>query len=151
MVAGPRFFPYQALIVRSGSMTPTLPIGSVVFYHHESATSVRPGQIILFDEPGRTDVRVTHRVHQIVHTPQGTYFVTKGDANGSVDPWRIRATGTGWVVSFDVPAIGYPLAYLSTTWARLLLVSIPAITLGLLLLVENLPLRRRSRRTSATT
>src|SRR5581483_11354295 len=29
---GPRFLPYQALIVRSGSMSPTIPTGSIVFY-----------------------------------------------------------------------------------------------------------------------
>lgn len=146
VVAGPRFFPYQALVVRSGSMAPTMPIGSIVFYHRESAAAVHVGQVILFDEPGNPSVRVTHRVHEIVHSAGGTYFVTKGDANAVADNWRVRASGTGWVASFAVPEIGYPFAFLSTAWARLLLVSVPALLLAVLLLVEQLPPGRRRRR-----
>lgn len=146
VVAGPRFFPYEALVVRSGSMTPTMPIGSVVFYHREPASAVRVGQVILFDEPGNAAVRVTHRVHEIVHSAGATYFITKGDANPAPDNWRVRAAGAGWVASFDVPDIGYPFAYLSTTWARLLLVSVPALVLGILMLLEQLPDRGRAGR-----
>jgi hypothetical protein len=29
----------------------------------------------------------------------GRYFVTKGDANGAPDDWRVPAVGTGWVAS----------------------------------------------------
>ena len=145
VVAGPRFLPYQALIVRSGSMTPTLPIGSVVFYHREAASAVKKGQIILFAEPG-TETRITHRVYRILQTPSGEFFQTKGDANALPDPWRVRAAGTGWVESFDIPYLGYPFAVLSSPLARIILVSVPAILLAVILVLEQGTLRRERER-----
>jgi signal peptidase len=136
ITVGPRFLPYQALIVRSGSMSPTIPTGSVVFYHHIAATQVKVGDVIVFSEPGRPNMQVTHRVYQIRSGPTGRYFVTKGDANGAPDDWRVPAVGTGWVAGFHVPIVGYVLADLQSATARLLLLLIPALLLGGITLYE---------------
>jgi signal peptidase len=136
LTVGPKIFPYQALVVRSGSMSPTIPTGSVVFYHKVSADQVKVGQIIVFARPGLANERVTHRVYRITKGPTGTYFTTKGDANGSPDDWQVPAVGTGWVAGFHVPVAGYVLADLQSTTARLLLLLIPAFGLGLITLTE---------------
>lgn len=136
LTVGPRIFPYQALVVRSGSMSPTIPTGSVVFYHRVAAAKVTVGQIIVFDRPGQAGERVTHRVVKISNGPTGRFFQTKGDANGVPDDWRIPAVGTGWVAGFHVPVAGYVLADLQSTTARLLLLLIPALGLGLITLTE---------------
>ena len=136
LTIGPRLLPYQALVVRSGSMSPTIPTGSVVFYHKVSAEKVKVGQIIVFNRPGQTGERVTHRVYKVVNGPTGRYFETKGDANGAPDGWRIPAVGTGWVAGFHVPVAGYILADLQSTTARLLLLLIPALGLGIITLTE---------------
>ena len=94
VTVGPRFLPYQALIVRSGSMSPTIPTGSIVFYKKVNAADVKVGDIIVFAKPGVPGEKVTHRVYQIGHSATGSYFVTKGDANGTPDDWRIPAVGT---------------------------------------------------------
>lgn len=133
---GPRFLPYQALVVRSGSMSPTIPTGSVVFYKKQAATDVKVGDIIVFDKPGQQNEKVTHRVFKISTGPTGRYFTTKGDANGAADDWRVPAVGTGWVERFHVPTLGYILADLQSTNARLLLLVIPALLLGLITLYE---------------
>jgi signal peptidase I len=133
---GPRVLPYQALVVRSGSMAPTIPTGSVVFYHKVAATQVKVGQVIVFDRPGQPSERVTHRVYKIATGSAGRYFITKGDANGVPDDWRVPAVGTGWVASFHVPFVGYVLADLQSTTARLLLLLIPALLLGAITLYE---------------
>jgi signal peptidase len=133
---GPRFLPYQALVVRSGSMSPTIPTGSVVFYRKVTATKVKVGDVIVFDKPGQQNEKVTHRVFKISNGPTGRYFTTKGDANGAPDDWRVPAVGTGWVASFHVPTLGYVLADLQSTTARLLLLVIPALLLGLITLYE---------------
>jgi hypothetical protein len=72
----------------------------------------------------------------VVNGPTGRYFETKGDANGAPDDWRIPAVGMGWVASFHVPVVGYVLADLQSTTARLLLLLIPALGLGLITLTE---------------
>lgn len=133
---GPRFFPYQALVVRSGSMSPTIPTGSIVFYKKKAAADVKVGDIIVFAKPGQENEKVTHRVFRISNGPTGRYFTTKGDANGTPDDWRVPAVGTGWVAAFHVPVAGYALVDLQSTTARLLLLLIPAILLGLITLYE---------------
>jgi signal peptidase len=130
ITVGPRFLPYQALVVRSGSMAPTIPTGSVVFYNKIDATDVKVGQVIVFSKPGDPSERVTHRVVQIGTGSTGRYFTTKGDANGAPDDWRVPAVGEGWVANFHVPYVGYVLADLQSTVARLLLLLIPALLLA---------------------
>lgn len=133
---GPRFLPYQALIVRSGSMSPIIPTGSIVLYKKVNATDVKVGDVIVFDKPGATNEKVTHRVYKIGVGPTGRYAITKGDANGTPDDWRVPLAGTGWVSAFHVARAGYALVYLQSTLARLLLLVIPAILLGALTLYE---------------
>lgn len=136
VTVGPRFLPYQALIVRSGSMAPTIPTGSIVFYKKVDSSKVKVGDIIVFNRPGLASEKVTHRVYKIGNGPTGKYFLTKGDANGAPDDWRVPAVGTGWVSMFHLPSVGYALVYLQSTLARLLLLVIPAILLGGITLYE---------------
>lgn len=133
---GPKLLPYQALVVRSGSMAPTIPTGSVVFYRHIQASDVKVGDIIVFSEPDDPGVKVTHRVYQVVNAPSGRYFITKGDANGVPDSWRVPGVGTGWLAVWHVPEVGYLLADLQSTAARFLLLVIPALALGGIYLYE---------------
>ena len=136
ITVGPRFLPYQALIVRSGSMSPTIPTGSIVFYTKIPADKVEVGDVIVFAKPGDPGEKVTHRVFKIGQSATGEYFITKGDANGTPDDWRVPAVGTGWIARFHVPSVGYALVYLQSTLARLLLLVIPAILLGAITLYE---------------
>ena len=136
ITVGPRFLPYQALIVRSGSMSPTIPTGSIVFYTKEAASKIKVGDVIVFEKPGTTNEKVTHRVYKIGHGATGEYFITKGDANGVPDDWQVPAVGTGWIARFHLPTVGYALVYLQSTLARLLLLVIPAILLGAITLYE---------------
>lgn len=140
---GPKVLPYQALVVRSGSMEPTIPTGSVVFYEKRAAAKVKVGDVIVFAKPGQPNEKVTHRVYQIGSAPTGRYFVTKGDANGTPDDWRVPAAGTGWIASFHVPYVGYLLADLQSSLGKVLLLLIPAILLAIITLYEILTERRR--------
>lgn len=136
VTVGPRFLPYQALVVRSGSMAPTIPTGSVVFYTKVKASEVKVGQVIVFNRPGVSNEKVTHRVYKIETGATGPYFVTKGDANNTPDDWQVPAVGNGWVARFHIPTLGYALADLQSTTARLLLLLIPALALGTITLYE---------------
>jgi signal peptidase len=145
---GPRLFSYQALVVRSGSMSPTIPTGSIVFYRPIAAADVKAGpkpkgDIIVFSEPGQPNTKITHRVVAIGHDSSGAYFVTQGDANGGPDDWRIPAVGTGWKAVWHLPYIGYILFDIQSTYGRLLLLLVPAAILALLTLWEIWEGRRR--------
>ncbi|MHB1989074.1 MAG: signal peptidase I [Acidimicrobiales bacterium] len=138
---GPRFLPYQALVVRSGSMSPTLPTGSLVFYHKTEASQLKVGDIIVFNEPNDPTKKVTHRIYAIRSGTHGRYFITKGDANAVPDAWTVPAVGVGWEASWHVPDIGYVLVYLESSSLRFLLIVIPALVLVVLALLDF----RRSR------
>lgn len=133
---GPRLLPYQALVVRSGSMAPAIPTGSVVFYRKRPASRVRVGDVIVFTKPGRSSERVTHRVYRIGTSTDGRYFVTKGDANATPDDWRVPAVGSGWIATFHLPYVGYVLDAIDSGAGRLLLLLVPAMLLGAITLYE---------------
>jgi signal peptidase len=136
ITVGPRLFPYQALVVRSGSMEPAIETGSIVFYRKIAAEKVKVGDVIVFSRPGDPSERITHRVHEVGTSSTGRYFVTKGDANGTPDDWRVPAVGDGWKEAFHVPVVGYVLYGLQSQLGRLLLLIVPAVLLGLITLGE---------------
>lgn len=147
---GPRFLPYEALVVRSGSMSPTIPTGSVVLYHKVDASQLEKGDIIVFTEPGTTTM-VTHRIYSVVDASTGRYFETKGDANAYPDDWRIPAKGRGWEAFWHVPVVGYVLWDIQTGWTRVLMIVVPALVLAVLALVDFVRARRRQPSGSSAT
>ena len=66
--------------VRTGSMVPTLPVGSRILIHEEP--SYHPGELITFHADGGEVV--THRLMK--YRKDGS-IVTKGDANPTPDNW----------------------------------------------------------------
>jgi signal peptidase len=140
---GPHVLPFETMVVQSGSMRPTLAVGSVAIYRHETAAQVKVGQIILFGTPSDAAVLVSHRVYAIVEGPGGKYFVTKGDANPEPDSWRVAAVGSGWYVVGDVPLVGYAIRAIQEPTTKLLLVIVPACLIGLLALSDLVVARRR--------
>lgn len=109
--AGPRFLPFQTFYIRTGSMRPGLPIGSLVVATRTDASQLHVGDVITFERPGVPGDMVTHRIMAIENSPTGPAFITKGDANGAPDGWRVNATGSGWKYAFSVPFVGYAVGY----------------------------------------
>jgi signal peptidase len=96
--------------VRTGSMTPTYPIGSVVV-DAPVESPVQVGDVITF----RTgDGLVTHRV--VAHGAVG--LKTKGDANRSPDPWTIPTDYVRGTVVAGIPYAGYALVFLQQPTGR---------------------------------
>src|SRR6185436_8586114 len=71
----------EVKIVKSGSMEPAIPTGSIVVVKPEHL--YRKGDVITFGKDTKTDVPTTHRI--IALNDDGTYTV-KGDANEEADP-----------------------------------------------------------------
>jgi signal peptidase len=113
--------------VYSGSMRPTLGVGSLAVDRVVPASTVRVGDVITFNDPYTKGRLVTHRVAQIVPTKQGLAYRTKGDANPARDPWAIRLNDRVGRVAFDVPLAGYLLYYAHTREIRGLLLILFAV------------------------
>lgn len=127
---GPRLFSYQALVVRSGSMTPTIPTGSLIVYKRVAASQLKVGDIIAFNEPGATGTVVTHRIYAVHSGAGGSWFVTKGDANPVPDSWRVPAVGSGWEAVWHAPDLGYIVWDLETGGVRVLFIVVPLALLA---------------------
>jgi signal peptidase len=125
---------FKPVAVYSGSMRPTLGVGSLAVDRVVPASSVRVGDVITFNDPYIKGRLVTHRVAQIVPTKQGLAYRTKGDANPARDPWAIRLNDRVGRVAFHVPLAGYLLYYAHTREIRGLLLILVAgfVLIGLL-------------------
>jgi signal peptidase len=109
-----RLTPFEALVVRSGSMSPTIATGSVAVVDR-AARTLEVGEIASFRTPDGT--LVTHRVVAITHGA----FVTRGDANATNDVAPRPPTTVYGTVVFSAPLIGYFIHTLEQPVAFLLL------------------------------
>jgi signal peptidase I len=125
---------YKPVAVYSGSMEPSIPVGSLALDRAIPAREVGIGDVITFSDPYVKGRLVTHRVIDILQTPRGLAYRTKGDANSARDPWTIRLAGQVGRVSFSVPVAGYILFYAHTREVRGALICLAALVLVLTML-----------------
>ena len=97
----PRLLGYEVYYVDSGSMEPTLPVGSVVYVENIDPREAETDDIVAFHYDS---VVVTHRV------VQNQYFseelITKGDANQTQDINPVSYNQFIGRVKYHVPYIG---------------------------------------------
>jgi signal peptidase len=126
LAIGPRFLPYRAYTIETGSMRPTLPVGTEVILTKAPASTLKVGDIITFRAPSNGEL-VTHRIARIERTRGRRFFVTKGDANGVPDAWRVPATGVGWRYATKLDYVGYGIAALKLPLVRFVLLALAAL------------------------
>jgi len=108
----------RPLVVRSGSMEPTIGTGAMVLVRDVPASAIRVGDVVAVDRPDRT--RVTHRVVSVTHTGATASLVLKGDANTDPDPEAVMVTHAGRLVA-TAPLLGRVGAFLSSARGGFLL------------------------------
>jgi signal peptidase len=96
----------QSLAVLSGSMTPGLSVGGMVFTREVDPAEVAVGDVITFQHPSEPTARVTHRVIAIDTSTGSPEFTTKGDANEDPDIDPVPASAVQGRLWFSVPEIG---------------------------------------------
>lgn len=98
----------ESLTVRTSSMEPGIPAGSMVVVRPTAPADIEPGMVMTFQLRSGEDILVTHRVTQRLITAEGEYrFITKGDNNpqADIDPVReVQVRGTVW---YTIPYIGW--------------------------------------------
>ncbi len=102
----PRATQGSALTVLTGSMSPEIPVGSVVMVRPVDPATLAVGDIATYQvEPDR-EVFITHRITEIHDGPKGLSFTFKGDANRGADLDRIPSEAVRGEVWFHVPYLG---------------------------------------------
>lgn len=102
------FFSYQPIAIISNSMAPTFKRGDVVIYKRNE--NIVPGDIIVFQYQNQN---IVHRVISI-----NEYYVTKGDANNSVDYLEIKKEDIKGVYLFHLKYLGYPSIWLNELFTK---------------------------------
>jgi signal peptidase len=127
---------YRALIVRSGSMSPTVETGDVVVTRLVNPSAVDAGDIITFQDPSRAGELVTHRVVETRRDGSQISFITQGDANSGQEDWSVGNQGKVGAMAFRIPKAGYALAWFRNPAVR------ASLLIGAALILSFLGLRR---------
>lgn len=138
---------FEAKVVKSGSMEPTIHVGSIVVIKPESSYQV--GDVVTFGADTKTQIPTTHRIVAIEGQGSGAVYQTKGDANDSPDNVVVHRSDIHGKEILTVPYLGYVLAFARTKWGFLLLVGLPALLVffeeGKNIILEIKRMRRRGR------
>lgn len=145
------FFGNQALIVRSGSMQPTIDIGSIVVVRPNTENLISPksiplynvGDIIAFRSEKNPKTLITHRVTGIETRENGIFYKTQGDANEDPDNWSVSQKNILGKSFFVLPAVGRLLTFAKSGFGLPSLIILPAI---LVILMEAVSIIRELRR-----
>ena len=119
--------PYTVL---SGSMEPAIGTGDVVIVEPISPRRARVGDVVTFSDPRSSARLITHRVRSSRRRGRRIDFVTKGDANNTVERWRIPADGVISRVRYRVPEVGRLALLTRRRGGLVLFVLAPLLLLG---------------------
>ncbi len=114
---------YEAIVVRSESMVPTLNMGDVIVVGPVKG-NIEPGMIVTY-QPGQTSDLVTHRVVSV----EGENLTTKGDAVEDPDPWQVPVSAVQGIYLFKVPYMGYFSVFMRSRLGWFALLIVPAFLL----------------------
>jgi len=112
----------QSFVVLTGSMEPSLPVGSIVFtkkfpsYRQKDVVAFKTGNVI-----------VTHRIIDFETKNNIYYYKTQGDANNNPDSPMVSQDQILGRAFFLVPYLGKLALFLKTIPGFLLLIGFPAI------------------------
>ena len=121
---------YQVVMVRSGSMEPTIKTGALAFF--KPAENYEKDDVLAFqiDLDDNSKYIVIHRAIEKKTTEDGkTVFVTKGDANQDKDSRETPAENVLGKVFFNIPYVGYVVSWIQTTTGKVALIVIPIVLL----------------------
>ena len=99
-------FPHYMIGVGSESMSPTINKGdAVILKKVNSKTELQKGDIVAFKKGSKV---IVHRIDEITTSNGKKVFVTKGDANKSVDANVVKVNQVQGVVLMRIPKVAYP-------------------------------------------
>ena len=113
LLVGVRLIGFQVFTVLSGSMEPTYHTGSLIYVREVDYRDIKVGDPITFMLDEKTVA--THRVVEIQpdeEDPSVLRFVTKGDANESIDGRPVHYKNIIGVPKFSIPYLGYVANYI---------------------------------------
>lgn len=112
----PRLLGLQPYAIVSGSMEPSLPVGTVVYAETTDGEQLCEGDIAAF---WRNDEVIVHRILSVDENSGA--LITKGDANSDPDMHPVPYQNVLGRVVFSMPVAGTMLMMLGSTTGKLIL------------------------------
>lgn len=128
----PMILGYKPAVILSGSMEPTFPVNSVVYYKSANFSEIAEGEPIIYQ---KGDALITHRVVE-KNNEQG-YVITKGDANNTEDSYEVYIEEVKGIVHFMVPYVGYAALAIQNKFIFIMLIAILVLNIALNKLFEE--------------
>ena len=116
---------YQSFLVRSGSMEPTIMTGDVIVI--KTFPQYQKNDVITYKEGGERIV--THRIIEETKENGQTAFITKGDANRSIDNDTVAPNQIIGKVMLMIPKMGFLVSFSQTPMGFATLIIIPSVLL----------------------
>lgn len=121
-------FNHTFLVVSSGSMEPSIKIGSLIVVRSIQPSQLKKNDVITFKNPKKVNELVTHRINKITTNKKGSYqFTTKGDANNTIDLWEISSKGVVGKTVYVVPKLGSLVDFIKKPKGFIIFVILPAM------------------------
>lgn len=136
ILAGSILVGYKPVTIQSNSMSPAINVGSLCFIH--SQDDYRLNDVITFNIEG---TYVTHRI--ACDNGDGTY-VTKGDANSSVDSFILPKENIKGKVALSLPWLGYVVAMLSTLVGKIAMLVVMLVLCVISIVFGRSPKKEKS-------
>jgi signal peptidase len=130
LVILPRATHGTALTVLTGSMTPDIPVGSVVIDRPVDPGTLKVGDIATYQKAPGVNEYITHRIVKIDTSKTPTMFTFKGDANRGPDITPVPAGAIRGKVWFHVPYLGTWRDAISGPMGRVVVIAVVALMLG---------------------
>lgn len=112
----------KSFTVLTGSMEPTIPVGSIVFM--QKASNYQVNDVITFK---RGDKMITHRIMQVTRNQDGTFYKTQGDANNAADSDLVNSKDVAGKGIFQIVYLGRLLFWVRTLPGFVVLVIAPTL------------------------
>ncbi len=149
-------FGNQALIVRSGSMTPTINVGSIIVVRPKTkiispintTPSYQKGDIIAFRSEKNSNTIITHRITSYEMFNATVFYKTKGDANEEEDNWTVdekQILGKSFVT---IPQAGKVLAFAKSKYGFPALIILPSLIVIILEAINIIKELKKHKRTT---
>lgn len=119
---------YSLIMFKTGSMSPTIPAGSVALVQKIPAADIAVGDVVTVDRPDA--LPITHRVTGVAAADgaDARIITMKGDANEVEDPEPYTVSDVR-VVRGSVPNLAYVIVWFGSPWV------LGGVTVGASLLV----------------
>ena len=103
-------FHVTLIMFKTGSMSPTIPTGSLALVREIPASEIQVGDVVTVEREGA--LPVTHRVTSVAGSGAARQITLRGDANAVDDPAPYEVTSVRLVIA-SVPQLAYAVVWMS--------------------------------------